>query len=118
MRARARSMKAMRDAGYLTGSTEHFNPHIKIRKDLFGFIDFQAIKPGEPIIAVQVCWKDWPKHIVSVAFNPAARVWLQAGGRIVIHSWALRGKRGARKKWELDVTRMEIIKGEVLPVPF
>lgn len=117
MRPRERSLIALRAAGYLVGLTEHFNPFVKRRIDLFHFADAVAIKPGNSILAVQVCWKDLPKHIVSICLNPAAKVWLQAGGRIVIHSWAHRGQKG-HKKWELDVMRMELIKDEVVPVPF
>ncbi|HQV57391.1 MAG TPA: hypothetical protein PKV27_05220, partial [Ilumatobacteraceae bacterium] len=46
------SLKALRDAGYTVAIVEHFNPHMRIRQDLFGFIDIIAIRPGETL-AVQ-----------------------------------------------------------------
>lgn len=117
MRARERSLKRCREAGYVTGLTEHFNPFVKIRQDLYGFIDFVAMKPGKPLLAVQVCNTHAPEHIVKVCTHPNAKIWLQTGNRIVIHSWVEHSKSG-KKTWELDLTRIELVKEEVVAIPF
>jgi hypothetical protein len=117
MRARERSLIRCREAGYTTGLTEHFNPHVRIRQDLYGFIDFVAMKPGKSILAVQVCNTHAQEHIENVCKHPNAKIWLQTGSRIVIHSWVERSKLGV-KTWELDLTRIELVKGEVMALPF
>lgn len=48
----SRTLKRLRDAGYLAGVVERWIPGANIRSDLFGFIDVVAIRPGE-ILGVQ-----------------------------------------------------------------
>jgi hypothetical protein len=47
-----RTLKHWRDLGYLCAVVEHWNPHVRIRQDLYGFIDVLAIK-GEDIVGIQ-----------------------------------------------------------------
>ena len=47
-----RTLAYLREEGYLCAIVEKWNPHVKIRQDLFGFIDILAIKKGETL-AVQ-----------------------------------------------------------------
>lgn len=42
-----RSLKQLRLAGWLCAVTERWNPHVKIRQDLFGFADLIAVKGDE-----------------------------------------------------------------------
>ena len=42
-----RSLKLMRERGYLCEITERWNPFAKIRQDLFHFVDVLCIKDGE-----------------------------------------------------------------------
>lgn len=39
----ARGLKYLRDLGYLAGVVEKWNPHARIRQDLFGFCDIVAV---------------------------------------------------------------------------
>ena len=52
-----RTLKWLRDAGYLCEVVERWNPHAKIRQDLFGAIDIVASSPECPILGVQ-CTSD------------------------------------------------------------
>lgn len=47
-----RTLKKLRDDGYVAEVVEKWIPGANIRRDLFGFIDVLAIKPGE-ILGVQ-----------------------------------------------------------------
>src|ERR1700751_4932922 len=47
-----RSKAYLENAGYLVAITERWNPHAKVRQDMFGFIDMLAVKEGE-ILGVQ-----------------------------------------------------------------
>ena len=47
-----RTLAYLREQGYLCAIVEKWNPHVKIRQDLFGFIDILAIKKDETL-AVQ-----------------------------------------------------------------
>lgn len=43
-----RSLAYMRETGYFAEVTEHWNPHARIRQDLFGFIDIVCVPIGTP----------------------------------------------------------------------
>src|SRR3990167_1551476 len=102
----ARSLAALRQRGCLAAVVEHFNPHARIRQDLFGAFDVLAIEPGQPgVLFVQCCvtW-DITKRLAKLQTEPVAervRRVLAAGNRVSVHGWALRGARGKRKVYEL-----------------
>lgn len=103
-----RSLKHLRDQGYLCGITEHWNSFIKRRQDLFGFIDIVAISPTESgVLAIQTTsGSNVSARLNKILENEYSQAWLKAGNRIVIHGWAKRGPRGKRKVWtvrELEV---------------
>lgn len=96
-----RALKLMRELGYQAAIVERWNPHAKIRQDLFGVFDILAVGGGK-IRGVQV----------SSGSNHAARVrkirewaglrdWLACGGTAEVWTWAKRGPRGKPKRWTL-----------------
>ena len=101
-----RSLKVMRAAGFTCGITEKWNPHARVRQDLFGFIDAVCIHSWQPIVGLQVVNTHLPEHIAKINTNPAAVVWKAAGGQIIVHSWMKRGPRGKPKTWQLSVTKL------------
>ena len=103
-----RTLKELRKRGYICGITEKFNSFIKIRQDLFGFIDLIAIKSGE-IIGVQcTSGAHHADHKTKIISLPYASAWLNAGGKIQLWTWSKHKiKRGGKaEQW---VARMEEI---------
>lgn len=49
-----RTLKHMREQGYLCQVVERWNPHARVKQDLYGFIDVLCVK-GEDIVGVQAC---------------------------------------------------------------
>ncbi|CAN0586163.1 unnamed protein product, partial [Ectocarpus sp. 12 AP-2014] len=49
-----RSKAALQKEGWTVEVVEKWNPHVRQRKDLFGFADLLAIKPGEQPLLIQV----------------------------------------------------------------
>src|SRR5512145_3126336 len=49
-----RSLEYLRGQGHLVAVVEKWNPHARVRQDLFGFIDVLAIRRDETL-AVQCC---------------------------------------------------------------
>ena len=97
----ARSLAHLRELGYRAQVVERWNPHARIRQDLFGG-DILALKPGEPVFVVQA----------TTGANHAARrekleaagfitLWTQAGAVLEIWSWSKQGARGKKKTWTL-----------------
>ena len=49
-----RTLAKLRAEGWLPAVVEKWNPHARIRQDLYGFIDLVALKDGETL-AIQAC---------------------------------------------------------------
>lgn len=95
-----RTLKYLRDLGYVAGVTEKWNPHAKIRQDLFGFVDLIYLcGPASVIAAVQTTsGANHASRRTKVLGNPAARRWVECGGRIEVWSWsAKKVKRGGKR---------------------
>lgn len=86
-----RSLKYLKDEGWTVAITEKWNPHARIRQDLFGFIDLLAIRKGETL-AVQVTSTGVSsriKKIMESDYLPKVR---DAGWRIIVHGWRKNSK--------------------------
>jgi hypothetical protein len=105
-----RSLKLLRDNGYTAAITEHFNSFIKIRQDLFGFIDIIAIRSDlRGVLGVQTTTKaNMPARIEKISHIEAHKVWLEAGNKINVHGWRKLGKKGKRKLWQVDVRELTV----------
>ena len=101
-----RTLAMLRKDGWTAAVVERFNPHAKVRQDLFGFIDLVAVRPDHPgVLAVQACVTgDQSKRLAKIAEEPRARTWLAAGNPIQVIGWAKRGARGKRKTWTVSIT--------------
>lgn len=99
----ARTLSECRKRGWIAGTVEKWNPHVKIRQDLFGCIDIVAITPTG-IVAIQTTVGDrHAEHVDKILAEPRAKKWVEAGARFELWSWSKRGDRGARKLWTLRV---------------
>ena len=107
-----RSLKYLRDLGFMCQVVEHFNQHTKTRKDLFGFGDIIAIKPGCILLVQTTSGDNGAARLTKIRgeCGAAAKAWLAAGGDIECHAWrklAAYKKDGTRKKldrWEVRLT--------------
>jgi hypothetical protein len=91
----ARSLKLLRDAGYIAAVVEAWLPYAGVRRDAFGFGDVLAAHPGaQSILLVQATTLD---HVGARLTKARARaelaVWLAAGGAFEVHGWGRRGRR-------------------------
>ena len=97
-----RTLKYYRAMGYTRGIVEHWNPFARIRQDLFGFIDIVVLAPGM-IIGAQACaGASHSARRTKILVSPLSREWLEAGGKIVVISWAKRKvvKGGKKEVWQ------------------
>lgn len=91
----------LRREGYVVAIVEKFNSFVKIRQDMFGFIDILAIRPGE-ILGVQAsAATDHQKHVRKCKAHPNLPHWLAAGGKFEVWSIRKSGARGKRKVWTI-----------------
>ncbi len=91
-----RSLKHLREAGYLCQVTEHWNQWARVRQDLFGFIDILAIRDGE-ILAVQACIRsDVSTRAAKIANHPNVGEVRKAGIRIEVWGWGTLSGHGSK----------------------
>lgn len=81
------SLLEARARGWTAAVTEHWNPHAKIRQDLFGVIDILALGPGQ-IIGIQATSDshvaERVKKIEAHANTPAL---LASGITLLVWGW-------------------------------
>lgn len=82
-----RTLKLMRDRGYTAEVTEHWNPHAKRRKDLFGFVDVLCLGEDE-VVAVQcTSYPNVAGRVKKIAEHENVGAVRKAGIRILVHGW-------------------------------
>lgn len=103
-----RTLAECRKRGWTAQVVERWNPHAKVRVDLFGVIDLIALVPGVGlldngrIVGIQAC--AGASHAArrdKILAEPRARQWVESGGLLALWSWSKRGGRGERKLWTL-----------------
>ena len=99
------SLAELRKRGYMVAVVEKFNPFVKIRQDLWNFGDLLCVHPiNKEFLIVQTTSDkggNVSKHKQKVQDNKNLKIWLEAGGKFLIHGWAKKGKAGKRKLWTL-----------------
>lgn len=102
----ARTLALLRKRGACADVVERRLGGTFITKDLFGCIDVVALEPGLPgLLGVQATTaSNQASRLAKIRLEPRARLWLQAGNRLVVMGWAKRGARGARKLWRVSET--------------
>jgi hypothetical protein len=97
-----RTLKHLRDAGYpLVQVVERWNPHARVRQDLFGIVDVLAV--GADIVGVQATSaSNLSARIAKITESPAGPILRKAGVRVFVHGW-----RKVKERWtlrEVDVS--------------
>ncbi len=82
-----RSKEYLEDDGYLVAITEKWNPHARIRQDLYGFIDLLALREGETLAVQTTTRNNASKRLKKIQESPNLAAIRKAGWRIHIHGW-------------------------------
>lgn len=82
-----RSLKLMRDRGYLCEITERWNSFAKVRQDLFNFVDVLCIKDGETVAVQTTSYANVSARIKKISELDTAPIARMAGWKIIIHGW-------------------------------
>ena len=84
-----RTLKLLRDEGWLPAVVEHWNSFMRIRQDLFGWIDVLGVG-RQGTIAVQVCRRaDMATRRNKIADSETVGKVREAGWIIEVHGWDL-----------------------------
>jgi len=82
-----RSLKLMRERGYLCEITERWNPFAKIRQDLFNFVDVLCIKDGETVAVQTTSYSNISARVKKISELDTAPIVKLAGWKIIVQGW-------------------------------
>lgn len=111
MNPTARSKQLLEKQGYIVTRVEQKvrfpnreNPlrPITMNKDAFGFGDLLYCGNGEIGLCQSTSRSNIAARVGKILDLTETRVWLQAGGKIIVHGWAKQGARGGRKTWQAN----------------
>lgn len=99
-----RTLKYLRDQGFMAEVVEKQIPHTFIKRDLFNWIDIVAIHPTLGLYGIQVTsGSNLAARMHKAVGNKALAVWLQTGSKLVAHGW-----RKLKGKWTPDIRELNI----------
>ena len=93
-----RSLAYLREQGYMVAIVERWNPHARIRQDLWGWCDLLAIRKNE-VLAVQVTASAVSERIKKIQESETVAQVRDAGIRIEVHGW----RKNSKKKYVLRI---------------
>lgn len=108
-----RTLALLRERGVRAGIVEKWNPHARVRQDLFGFIDIVALDDDRGIVGIQCTAGSAHaarRTKIQTEMREPALAWLACGGFIEIWSWSKNkgGKRGGRTMWRPRIERVTV----------
>lgn len=88
--------------GWTVAIVERWNPHARIRQDLFGFIDLLAIRSGETLAVQTTSAPHVAERVTKIGDSPLVGAVREAGWSIVVHGWSKKANRWTLR--EVDVS--------------
>jgi hypothetical protein len=99
----ARSLAHLRKTCQLVQVVEKWNPHARIRHDLFGIIDILAIRDGETVAVQSTSWSNTKSRINKINESDALEHLRAAGWVLLVHGWR-KNKKGRYEIKEIDIS--------------
>jgi hypothetical protein len=81
-----RSLAYLRAEGWQVAIVERWNPHARIRQDLFGVFDLLAVR-DETTMGVQVTSTGVASRVKKIADSDMVPALRRAGWSIMVHGW-------------------------------
>ena len=89
-----RSLKYLREQGYMAAVTEKFNQFARVRQDRWGFVDILALKENETLGVQCTSASNVSARVRKIAESDTVANVRKAGWKIHVHGWT-KGQRGA-----------------------
>jgi hypothetical protein len=94
----SRTLKRLRDQGYLAAVVEKTIPKTFIKQDLYGFIDILAIKGGETLAIQATSYPNVSARVNKISEHDNLGAVREAGWGIEVWGWHKKGNR-----WQVRV---------------
>ena len=93
-----RTLKHLRDQGYRAEVVERWNPHARIRQDLFTIIDVLALSETEVVAVQTTSASNMKARINKISEADILPLLLKLEWRVIVHGWK---KNTKTNRWEL-----------------
>ena len=91
------TLRHLRKEGWLLVEVvERWNPHARLRQDLFGMIDVIAVRPNETMGVQTTSYSNVPARVRKIAEHPNTPHIREAGWTLHVHGW-----RKVKNRWTL-----------------
>ena len=111
-----RTLALLRKYDLTAQVVERWNPHARIRQDLFGCIDIVAVGDGMRVTGIQACaGASVAARLKKAMAEPRLKLWLNSGGTFEVWGWRKVGKAGKRKTWAVRKVSVCLVDGEFVP---
>jgi carbonic anhydrase len=98
------TLRHLREQGWpLVAIVEHWNPHARIRQDLFGFVDVLAVGPAGVLAVQTTSAANVAARVTKIAESPNVAAVREAGIAIHVHGWAKKAGRWTLQR-DVDVS--------------
>ena len=87
------TLERLRADGYTAQVVEVWNPHARIRQDLFGFVDVLAVRGNETLAVQATSVNNVPSRVTKIADSPLVAAVRDAGWSIHVWGWAKKSGR-------------------------
>jgi len=81
------TLRYLRNEGYQAAVVEKWNPHARIRQDLFGFIDVVAVREGETLAVQATSYANTSARVRKIAEIETSGPVRKAGWKIWVMGW-------------------------------
>jgi hypothetical protein len=101
-----RTLVLLRREGFSAAIVERWNPHARVRQDLFGCIDVLAVRADRPgVLGVQATTTaNQAARLGKALAAPELRAWLAAGNTFEVWGW----RKNARGRWQVTTQPVTI----------
>lgn len=93
-----RTLAELRRQGFLAGVVERWNPHARVRQDLFGIVDVLAVSAAGTLAIQATSGAHVAARLAKLREAPALPQVLAAGWRLEVWGWR---KSAKSRRWEL-----------------
>ena len=92
-----RSLRYMRDQGYVADVVEHWVPFAKVRRDLFGILDIVCLGANETVGVQTTSASNVSARVAKITASEHLPALRRANWTILVHGW----RKSASGKWVL-----------------
>lgn len=94
-----RSLKHLREAGYVCAIVEHWDHFARKRRDLFGMFDLLCVREGETLAVQTTSGSNVSARVKKIGDSDLLGAVRDAGWVVHVHGWT----RGANGRYRLRV---------------